>query len=404
MKGTYGTVKGILGWTNNYQPKMFLVGGILERKLVNIANILQKFYKEKVENLVKELKKGGRGPLRFLNAVLQKWESGGRIPTFPLKEITEKETRDYIMKLGNTAAAGIDRLDAMTVKLAVDKLTRPINHIINMSIRTQTFANRWKFSKIIPILKSPEVSRLKHSSYRPVTLLPTISKLTERAVQMQLQKHMEQAVLLNSNSQNLSTLTAILQLVDKLYSAMDDNLISELMAINQSSAFDCISHPILLQKLEKYGCSDTTIKWMTSYLQWRTQYTNVGLHNSDMVASVRGVPQGSILGPLLYLIYINKMSEVLKDPECCNTSHEDTTKLFGKNCNDCGILVMYADDATVHVKSKHRKINQARINRHLEQLELYLTGNELAINEGKTAILETMIKQKKAENQGNHLI
>ena len=88
-------------------------------------------------------------------------------------------------------------------------------------------------------------------------------------------------------------------------------MISELMALNQSSAFDYVNIAILLRKLDMYGCSENTLKWMKSYLSFRSQYTNLGIHEYDIVTTERGVPQGSILGPLLYIIYTNEMSQAI---------------------------------------------------------------------------------------------
>ena len=91
------------------------------------------------------------------------------------------------------------------------------------------------------------------------------------------------------------------------------NLITSIMATNQSSVFDCVSHSILLRKLHRYKCHDDTIQWFKNYLTSRSQYVSVGRVNSRIVTLERGVPQGSILGPLLFLIYTNEMAETVLD-------------------------------------------------------------------------------------------
>ena len=266
------------------------------------------------------------------------------------------------------------------------------------------FANKWKVSRIIPLLKSKESSRSDPASYRPVALIPVTSKLVERAIQTQLQKHMEKEHLFNKNShayrRNLSTSTAIMQLVDRMYEATDQNLISQIMALDQSSAFDCVCPKILVKKLKRYGCSPGVRRWIESYMSYRTQYTNVGRHDSDMVAVHRGVPQGSIVGPLLYIIYTNEMSEAIKDDECNDEAHDDKTRLFGNNCEKCGTVITYADDLTYHIASEHRERNKRKIDRNLQKLQQFLNDNDLVINIGKTAILECMIKQKKGRYRG----
>ena len=220
------------------------------------------------------LKRGRQDPLKYLNLAWRKWGESENIPTFNLHEITESDTVLYISKLGNTTACGMDGLDSLSVKVAEDLLKGPITHIINTSIQNSTYANKWKLSKLIPVLKSKDASKLEPASFRPVALLPTLSKLVERTIQIQLQQHFERHELFNQNCHayrsNLSTSTAILQMVDSLYTATDANLISQLMSIDQSSAFDCVNHDILIKKLCKYGCSNSFQAWIQSYLQFCT--------------------------------------------------------------------------------------------------------------------------------------
>ena len=300
VKNTYRMATNLMGWSPPGPPKMFLVRGVLYRKPLELVNLLKKFYIDKVESLIMGLQKRGHDPLTFLNAAFDRWEKRESLGTFTIREITRIETLDYINRLGNTSAYGDDKMDALSLKIAAEDLCNPIMHIINMSIRMRTFASRWKISRIIPVLKSKEASRMDPASFRPVALLPIISKLVERMVQIQLQHHMESKGLLNHNSHsyrtNLSTTTAILQMTDRLYTATDRNLITQLLAIDQSSAFDCVNHSILLLKLKKYGCSQETLEWMTSYLLHRSQYTNIGCHNSQPAAITRGVPQDPYWG------------------------------------------------------------------------------------------------------------
>ena len=160
-------------------------------------------------------------------------------------------------------------------------------------------------------------------------------KLVERTVQVQMQQHFERYKLFHHNGHayrpSKSTTTALMQTVDQLYQATDSNLMSSLLALDQSAAFDSVSHDILLRKLSKYKMSKDTIKWVSSYLRHRTQYIKIGRHSSRMSSLERGVPQGSILGPLLYLIYTNELASVITDSSCNNVEvHSDRKMLFGK--------------------------------------------------------------------------
>ena len=304
----------------------------------------------------------------------------------------------------------MDEMELMRkiIKLIEDLISPQIREIINSSITTQVFPMKWKLGRVIPIQKSQEVSRLLPTSFRPISLLPTLSKLTERAVQRQVQSHFEVQGLLHPNSHayrsNRSTGTALLQVLDRMYAATDNNLITSLMALDQSAAFDCVSHKILLSKLEAYKFSQESLKWMNSYLSNRSQFVVVGKHKSSIVALDRGVPQGSILGPLLYSIYTNELANSVIDSSCTNIVHNNHNSLFHNNCPNCGMTIQYADDTTYVIASKLRSSNQQKLNLALAKMEIFLTSNELAINVSKTSTLECMMKQKKGRLKVNHLI
>ena len=121
----------------------------------------------------------------------------------------------------------------------------------------------------------------------------------------------------------------------------------------------------------------------------------------------RGVPQGSILGPLLYLLYINEIAAVINEPHCNNSVHSDNTQLFSENCSECGQVIVYADDCTYLVSDKNRVENQRKLNLNLAKLEIFMNSNDLVLNTSKSAVLELMIKQKKGRTLGDpppHLI
>ena len=343
--------------------------------------------------------------MEVLKSSMSSWLGRANLPEFRISEISLIETRGLIRGLGSSKAYGRDELDAFTLKIGIDFLAPLICDMINISVREKLFIVKWKQARVIPLLKSPDASRTDVSSYRPISLLPVVSKLVERHVQQQLLKHMEKHELFHQNGhayrQNLSTNTAMMQLLDNIYCSTDDNRMTSLMALDMSSAFDCVNHAILMQKLELYKCSEDTLQWMREYLNHRSQLVQIGRHCSNLQSTNRGVPQGSILGPLLFLIFTNEIPETVQNRNCQTSNHSNRNKLFSQNCSECGVIVQFADDLTLAVSNKSRTSNQLKLNINLDRLEKFLANNELQVNASKTKILEMMIKQKKGRTLGD---
>ena len=234
--------------------------------------------------------------------------------------------------------------------------------------------------------------------------LPLLSKLTECALQVQLLSFLENTKQLSVNShayrKNLSTTTAVLQIMDLIQQGTDENLFTATLGMDQSAAFDCVNHSILVNKLKYYNIDNNCIKWIESYLSNRSSYVVVGSANSKIFSQEYGVPQGSVLGPLLYLVYLNEIGETVKDDICPNQAHQDNSRLFGQECSDCGQLPVYADDSLYVVSSKSRFRNQLMLEDKFVCIKKFLNANGLQINDGKTTVSEFMSCQKRAKSRG----
>ena len=190
---------------------------------------------------------------------------------------------------------------------------------------------------MIPLHKKEDRSNPKN--YRPVALLPVISKIVERAVFVQFIEYLEENKILNPSHHGFrsshSICTALLEMYDAWTEAHENGKISAIIMLDLSSAFDVVDFSILIQKMELYGFDEQSIKWLSSYLTDRSQRVLIDGHLSSPLPITVGLPQGSIMAPLLYLIFTNDLTEAVHDhdPE---EQHDGPN--FNEECNTCGRL------------------------------------------------------------------
>ena len=216
---------------------------------------------------------------------------------------------------------GREGLDSLALKMAAATLFKPIKFIINLSLEKGKFANKWRLAKVVPLFKGKGKSRLSPDAYRPISILPVLSKLVEMTVKVEIVNFMVESRQLSHFNQayreHLNTTTTLLSLSDRIFEACEEKEITTAISIDNSAAFDCVSHQLLLRKLEIYNFDKNAINWIKSYIMDRSQYVVVGSSESSMKTVSHGVPQGSVLGPTLYTIYINEMADVLNDYNDC---------------------------------------------------------------------------------------
>ena len=197
-----------------------------------------------------------------------------------------------------------------------------------------------------------------------------------------------------------STTTALMEITDLIYRGADANEIIATLSVDQSAAFDCVVHRTLIEKLEMYGLDQHSLRWINSYLTDRSAYVAIGSAASRIHSTPFGVPQGSVLGPLLYLCYVNDFPAVVEKDECSNEQHKDNTKLFGGDCEICGTLPVFADDGLYVISGKSRFGNQLKIEEMFIRIRDFLNSNGLELNESKTGLTEFMVCQKRTRMRG----
>ena len=241
--------------------------------------------------------------------------------------LTSVEIFNILKHLNVSKAVGPDKISNRILKECAIPLSEPLARLFNLSLAQGVFPSCWKIANVIPIFKKE--SKNNASNYRPISLLSSLSKVLEKAVHYHLYTYLNDHSLLTvKNSgfkQKDSTVNQLLSIVHKLYSGLDNKENACLVFLDISKAFDKVWHEGLLFKLKQLGISGTLLKWLESYLALRKQRVILDGCCSDVSYVEAGVPQGSILGPLLFLVYVN---DLVTDLECDPHLFADDTSLL----------------------------------------------------------------------------
>ena len=269
--------------------------------------------------------------------------------------VTEEEIRKIIMSL-KCGAAGYDELNATVLKMVSSNVSIPICHMCNLSLSQGTFPEELKLANVIPLYKSDDPCEFNH--YRPVSLLSVFSKVFERVMYNRLNSYLDTYNILFHNQfgfrKKHSSYMALMILMDKLIKSLENGEYVVGVFLDFSKAFDTVNHEILLSKLDHYGIRGPALEWFRSYLEDRKQFVTYNDVSSSTGVIKCGVPQGSILGPLLFLIYINDL-----DCVCKHTT-----------------AILFADDTNLFISSKDISQIQASLNAELAQLSLWLKDSK----------------------------
>lgn len=289
-------------------------------------------------------------------------------PQFAFSPVTEADVFKAIMRVSSNAV-GADKIPIQFLKIILPFVLPALTAIFNKSLSTSTFPSAWKLAIVRPLQKSscPQ----SPSDFRPISILPALSKCLERLVHQQWFSHIKTNNILSSYQSgfrsNHSTTSALLKITDDIRHAMDKTQITVLTLFDFSKAFDSVFHPLLFIKLLKCGFSAGCVNWVRSYLSGREQCVKSGNQESAWKPVIRGVPQGSVLGPLLFSLYINNVTAQL---------------LFSK-------FHLYADDLQIYISFPSSLIETAisNMNEDIAAIASWAFKHGLKLNESKTQTL-----------------
>ena len=357
MKKTWKIIKSLIS-KNNFGTitESFVANGVTITDKALIVNKFNDFFVNVGPTLASKINPTPASHKQFL--------SGDYLDSFALFLTTPEEVIKITNELANKTSAGYDNISVSIIKKVIPYLAGPLSELINKSFETGIVPERLKIARVCPVFKSGDSSDF--TNYRPISVLPSLSKIFEKIVHNRLMTYLDKHSILITNQfgfrRNSDSSLAVVDMVDRITEQLDANCHSLGLFIDLSKAFDTLDHTILIDKLEFYGIRGIALNWFKSYLKNRSQYVDYNGTQSTLLKIRTGVPQGSILGPLLFLIYINDIINASKYLH----------------------LILFADDTNVFFHHKDLNALQDITNSELNKLSNWFRANRLSLNVKKT--------------------
>nr|CAI5817711.1 unnamed protein product [Callosobruchus analis] len=291
-----------------------------------------------------------------------------------VEPVDSHEIFDIVKCLKNKRSSGEDEVSSIIIKKCIKYIEIPLVYIINNSLKYGVYPDQLKTAIIIPVYKkNGDLSSF--NSFRPISLLSVFSKIFEMVMNRRIWNFLESNNIIKNTQHGYikgkSTLTATYQFIQNIILDIDQDKVILGIFLDLTKAYDCLDHNILLSKLERYGISGPALLWIESYLNNRKQKVklsrqNITTHSSELTTTM-GVPQGSILGPTLFIIFMNDIDNCIKYEACRITKYADDTNL----------LITATDLESLNAEGTHSMRN----------IQNWLVGNRLILNEKKTTAM-----------------
>ena len=350
-------------------PSSFKSEGRTITDPVEIANRLCKYFTNIGPNLASAIPAVNSSFLSFLTC--------NNNTAITLKPTTVRELENICSTFASGKAPGYDNIPIHVIKNSFHLISTPLMNIINLSFVKGIFPDKLKIAKVIPIYMYKAEDPCLFANYRPISLLPNFSKFFEKVMYNRLTEFAETYEILYCCQfgfrKNHSTSLALIHLINKISSAIDRHEIPAGVFLDLSKAFDTLDHEILFAKLEHYGICDVALKWIKSYFSCRQQFVQFNEVCSTTQTIKCGVPQGSILGPLFFILYINDLPNASK-----------LTQPF-----------LFADDTSIFYSHSDLNKLHSTLNDELRNFDVWLKCNKLSVNLQKTNYIIFKSRQKK---------
>jgi hypothetical protein len=286
------------------------------------------------------------------------------IDSFVMHSTDPNEVIRIVNGFSNKCSYGADFIPVSIMKDCIVQIAEVLSHIINFSFSSGIFPNELKIAKVCPIFKNG--SKNLFSNYRPISVLPSFSKIFEKIAYNRLESYVKSKNIIKNNQygfrSNHSTYMAILDMYEKISESIDKHEVSIGVFIDLSKAFDTINHEILLRKLEHYGIRGLPLQWFKDYLTNRKQFVCYKNVSSCLQTIACGVSQGSILGPLLFILYVNDIM----------------------HCSEILHFILFADDTNLFHSCSNYVDLMTTVNSELAKLSEWFRANRLSLNVAKT--------------------